>query len=111
MTPEEINEAVAKKLGWTDMKVCTDPDMIHFQELCGYDKDADWGNVPNYCTDIAAAWKVVGHLMSKNYDVSIKCHPAYESEEFYECRIANSSVHEFADTAPMAIALAFLELP
>jgi Phage ABA sandwich domain len=100
MTNQEINEAVARKLGWT------------------YDeKFQDWGNpqdekmlLPDYCGSIAAAWEIVEHVklpMQLGNNCVVKGSEWYC---FWWDNKNNREYREHADTAPMAICLAFLKL-
>jgi hypothetical protein len=86
LTPAELNEAVFKKLG-----------------KCKHDP------LPNYFGSIAAAWEVV-EFVAKEAErkgggplINI-CH-----DGLWHCSIG--LIITQADTAPMAIALAFLKLP
>lgn len=88
MTDQEINEAVARKLGKPD------------KESLLYQKPLD------YCHSIAAAWEILTHcyadldlqygLTQNPSTLNIHCHIGY--------------TEALADTAPMAICLAFLKL-
>lgn len=95
MTPQEINEAVARKLGVGNM----DSIVINGKLIrCPLD----------YCNSIAAAWEIVDHIKSLavRFDVELSCGQS-------RCQIDTLdeiSVIGRADTAPMAICLAFLKL-
>lgn len=86
MTDQEINEAVTRKLH------------PHPCSRCGPDE------VKDYCHDIKAAWEIVKkwhgdwelHRQNGTFDFVL-----YRPSEQYDGQ---------ADTAPMAIALAFLKL-
>lgn len=90
MTNQEINEAVAKKLGWDN------------KPFHGYIRP----NMPNYSTDISAAWEVV-----EKHQISLKYYG-----EAWDCTLTKLldgrwiNAESTADTAPMAICLAFLKL-
>ena len=104
MTDQEINEAVARELGWKK-----DPDHGNLWTR-GYLADLQFLHpLPNYCHSIEAAWEIVEKL--KREDTGIRIHFDYEQwhvdfdhEDFWQYT-------EGADTAPMAICLAFLKLP
>ncbi len=87
-TTAEINEAVARKLGVNPTATFSGVDASTGDILF---------DVPDYCTSIAAAWEV---LESRKDLVLV--------------RFANGLGWEYngvrADTAPMAICLAFLKL-
>jgi len=107
MTNQEINEAVARKLGW--IKV-----------LAGWmdnSRHSIHPNIPNYCTDIADVWEIVEDLpyfkLSTVGYMSIKDRSAITK---WECTTVTGAPTQpigylaEADTAPMAICLAFLKL-
>jgi hypothetical protein len=106
MTDHEINEAVARKLGdKTAMK--------EFQEFHRHCPISCGGkSTPDYCHSIAAAWQILEYVsrscppfphifsLHRNRDGTWQCYfPSYVS-----------TTNAIADTAPMAIALAFLTL-
>jgi hypothetical protein len=80
-----------------------------------FDNNQDWGTVPFYSTDIAAAWSVIDHL--------IALASAAMDQPYFELRTCGSyytavwdteerdwpTVTEDADTAPLAICLAALK--
>lgn len=91
MTDQEINLAVAHKLGYADV-VKRHPD-----------------HIPNYCHSIEAAWEIVERL-DQEWCFSLNWHLSdgkYHAEFYNKGKMRNAQ----ADTAPMAIALAFLKLP
>jgi len=98
MTDNEINEAVARKLGW----------VLGLQFWNHKDKGYLLRNPPPYSTDIKAAWEVVDYVCAKGYSVTVGQNP---------CRCLIWKTHEDfnsiaeADTAPRAICEAFLKLP
>lgn len=98
MTPVEVNEAVARKLGWESSLTPAQKFMMGDAKLF----------VPNYCGKIAAAWEIID--LQKEKLISI-ARPGSE----WICRIIDvynsDEVSEGASTAPMAICLAFLKLP
>ena len=116
MTPAQVNEAVGKKLG-LDIRKCP----IHLMTACCGRND-----IPDYCGSIAAAWEIVekcpmalvpfsnGHWYATTMDM-----PEMEGECFEIWTQSNCATKDecscgrcaIADTAPMAICLAFLKLP
>jgi len=125
MTDQEINEAVARKLGWKSPNHIEDD--CHF---CDETKDHHhlWGAVvggqktiidpvPDYCHDIKAAWWIVEYCQTngwvfncyglENQDAALnqnKWHVVFHKN------IAISSISHGAATAPMAICMVFLKL-
>lgn len=99
MTPQEINEAVARKLGWSIAGV--DPANYYSQRWIQ--------SVPDYCHSIEAAWEIIASLEAGwLYELST----GFGGKHL--CRFVHWEKGEFeesADTAPMAICLAFLKLP
>lgn len=101
----EINEAVAKKLGWKKFDE-------HYQywippDLAARDKYGDRpSHLPLYSQQIQAAWEVVEKC---EYFCLVK--PL--NNEKWKCDMGakNDIIVIWADTAPMAICLAFLKLP
>lgn len=87
MTDQEINEAVARKLGWA-------PVPLSIEQV-----------IPDYCHYIEAAWEIVEFMRKNGRDFNMSVDEggfaiAWQYDEY----IAD------ADTAPMAICLAFLKL-
>jgi len=116
MTDQEINEAVAWKLGWTEAKLTLLNDLGHrygHKFITPMDPDENQCDCPNtwthgiadYCHSIEAAWEIVEHLRSR-YTVGI----------FFGCKQPQftdqigTNIEAVSDTAPMAICLAFLKL-
>lgn len=114
-TDQMINEAVARKLGW---RQCVHdhgneirwnkPEMVN----CAF-------RVPDYCHSISAAWEVVESSPNKEWecwfriDRGIRGYYAgwYETIHGGQSNLDSPLSREWADTAPMAICLAFLKLP
>lgn len=94
MTDSEINEAVARKMGWIPIN----DGRWRRDDLNELGSAAD---IPDYCHSIAAAWEIVEKMgwihMGCMKDLTI----IYDCDEFELVR---------AHTAPMAICLAFLKL-
>lgn len=105
MTPEEINEAVARKLGWSPPG--PPPDSPTWKK-----PDGSYDFVPDYSTDIKAAWEIVDKYISESgWDFSLVGGERYGG--IWQANFLHDQIlisHE-ALTAPMAIALAFLKLP
>lgn len=100
MTPQEKNEAVARKLG---LEICmknADIGDIHIN------RDGSCGPMPDYCGSIAAAWEIVdkipGFLLQRNGGHWTVC--SYNEE--LEC----TNHLAWDRTAPEAIVMAFLKL-
>lgn len=110
----EINEAVARKLGWTEIRYSSEIDGFTGLRPDGVKRgNFATDTVPSYCADIKAAWKIVEHMQEKEYTVEVCAH-GIGGDKYFECWVLHyceSQFHEDADTAPMAIALAFLKLP
>lgn len=104
MTPEEINEAVARKLGWSPPG--PPPDSPTWKK-----PDGSYDFVPDYSTDIKAAWEIVESMKTRNRSIEIW---SPMGDPHWVCRIYEGGEiigGVGADTAPMAICLAFLKLP
>lgn len=109
VTDQEINLAVARGLGWEvrSPSRCEDnkPEHIHIS-----DPSRGIWCLPNYCHSIEAAWEIMEYLAPKYFGISIG-HGT--NPDFWQCEIHGKGwekVYERADTAPMAICLAFLKL-
>lgn len=107
-TTKEINEAVARKLGW---KLDAPISMIVAGEKSSW---RDWiapdghiyTRVPDYCHDIKAAWEILEYC--DGYKIY---HGSYKPEEVTVTLAKNGLVYyASSDTAPMAICLALLKL-
>lgn len=101
MADQEINEAVARKLGWKDTS----------QSKCGGpQKHANHGDfyscyegIPDYCHRIEAAWKIVEiseTMVIAKLSSGWACNPTPPG---FENLVK-------AESAPMAICLAFLKI-
>lgn len=107
MTNTEINEAVARKLGWTQIKCgdthCFGPMSMRWRSVDGRHFDT----FPAYSTSIEAAWEIVESL-KMDFCLSRNGH--------WDCQFGPNGLGQpglidaVADTAPMAICLAFLKL-
>ena len=111
MTDKEINEAVAIKLGWQNLrdKTAISGGIIKYgnpPQCLGFSE-----RIPNYCTEIAAAWEIVEFLIGRNGEGSIFY--SRDRKNFMAALSQGrnlSDAVETSDTAPMAICLAFLKL-
>lgn len=106
MTDQEINEAVAKRLGW----IKTDLTSVGLWKQPGStdDQGVYLRDLPDFCNRIEAAWemaeKIEWFCLEKNHDGS--GWSVYDMAGTEEATLICES-----DTAPMAICLAFLKLP
>lgn len=104
MTNQELNEAVARKLGWVKLDK-PDYSLSHPH----YWKKESGGladEVPAYSTSIEAAWELTEKvpyffLMKPLKNEKWKCDMA----------TADHTIIMYTDTAPLAICKAFLKLP
>ncbi len=90
MSPTEINQAVARKLGWTH----------------GWGEHGYHECFPYYCTSIEAAWEIVEKMPNGSVGKNIHGRWVCSYGIIGSC---DYSIVE-ADTAPMAICLAFLNV-
>jgi len=97
MTDNEIDEAVARKLGIQDPPRC---DGVGHENCLQY----HW---PFYSTEIATAWKIVEFIKAKGDDSEYFCLEGFFSGK-YHCQFDNDSVED--DTVPRVICRAFLKL-
>lgn len=108
MTNQEVNEAVARKLGW--VQCCNPKTMEHGKivDCFGWSKGGSHFHepYPNYTGSIQAAWEIVESLNTDSIQI------CKDGKGVYSCAITgnNSVIAEYADTAQMAICLAFLKL-
>jgi len=67
MSPEEINEKVALKLGAMKLKECNcgDPYDDHWELTHEWNYRKFVKRLPDYCRDILAAWEVVKYLRTQ----------------------------------------------
>lgn len=105
-TDEEINEAVARKMGWEP------PNKQHSLSWIG-PKESDNIEPPDYCRDIKAAWEIVEHLSKNHWVMILEQHglglPHY-AVRFSKIPFSDEmTAHRSANSAPMAICLAFLK--
>lgn len=104
--PREIDRLVAERvMGWTNVSVegtrfgTTPEGKVH-------------AIVPQYSTDMSAAWKVVERLRLLGYQGGID----WATESGYECAFGSSPIPPYegqsfsTETAPLAICLAALKV-
>ena len=117
MTELEINETVAKKLGWIINK--TSDYLPWYGRPNGPPESAMIRELPDYCRDIKAAWEIVEKFKGMGlfqtdaghwYCVSSFNLSEKSSDEWY-FRAEDNEYGMLANTAPLAICLAFLKLP
>lgn len=111
-TDQMINESVAKKLGWTIYPDIVDP-LHRYWFYPNTKKSVKDDDLPDYCQSIEAAWEILEKIKEKfdgvflyNYTGKwVVADPYGAGNELVGATLAE------ADTAPMAICLAFLKLP
>lgn len=111
MFAQQINEAVARKLGYTSVSY------YHNNELTGIppglgpapdDGQSNFKVLPDYCHSIEAAWEIVAALQH-NCDFKLTTISGWTATFMDYIKETKSTAS--ADTAPMAICEAFLKLP
>lgn len=113
MTDQELNEAVAKKMGYAvayaNMRGLKIP-LMREKENKSLMTDG-YSDVPNYCTDIGAAWKIVERCFSSFYLSFDECTETWFCRADC-CRVVEDSCkwRSESDTAPRAICEAFLKM-
>lgn len=106
MTDQEINEAVARKLGWKKEKgFWWSPIISEVPKLTTNNP------LPDFCHSLEAAWEIVEWCKFHKRQIHLDT-----TNVSWVCLIGHSQhgivVHSGeADTAPLAICLAFLKLP
>lgn len=111
MTDTEINEAIALKLGWKKFDQHYQywiPPTIEMMQKYGERPS----HLPLYTKSIAAAWEIVEY--PKYCWQIMRCWDnSYFSavSEIIESKLHTNYSEAKADTAPLAICLAFLKLP
>ena len=112
---QDINEAVARKLGWIAPTHKRNSASIYpngqpFTEYKWHRDKKFVDQVPDYCTQIAAAWEIVEFVKTTKRFVQIW---SPMGEKHWVCHIEQNGdliAGAGADTAPMAICLAFLKV-
>lgn len=110
MTDQEINEAVARKLGWT---------LVAGSDNRVWLKDGDPVNsvvIPDYCHSLEAAWQIWEKLRDMGYDLQLfsswnRRNIVCFNLTFKGDISKNYQAEAEADTAPRAIVKAFLKVP
>lgn len=116
MTNTEINEQVARKLGWYEEML---PSYISpwTGKECGLKptlrnpKTGNSDTIPPYSTSIAAAWEILASLVDAGATVAVDNDDWDEGD--WHCWIYRGPEDHsdgYGATAPMAICLAFLNL-
>lgn len=105
MTDQEINETVARKLGWKHAQ-CQDAPGLKTGKEWWFDLEGMPRDTPDFCHSIAAAWEITEQIPHCTL---------WHGGDWWMCSWAqtdgsNITPHVKADTAPMAIALCFLKL-
>ena len=106
MTNQEINEAVARKLGWGFEDNHWYP--VHIPEKPAYRTK----HLPTFCTSIAAAWEILEALPKWEIKRDGTTVIVYLWDKTTQDGFSQTEHFQgiAADTAPMAICLAFLKL-
>lgn len=106
MTNQEINEAVARKLGWEKNKTLPDVTGLGRPNNAHWYRDGIISSVAApaaYATDISAAWEI---LTDRCQEWHLDCKGTVTAT----LRIDYEHLEAEADTAPLAICKAFLKL-
>lgn len=106
MTPQEINEQIAKRLGYPLIKVTP-------IDSSGKDEESFHIQTPNFCGEIVAAWEIIDFIGDEYCSVS-KCLEQFEGHRWQaqvgSLSLISSKLTAYADTPSMAIARAFLKM-
>jgi len=119
MTDQEINEAVAQKLGWhqTDVFVSGGGTVARWSAALPDGRVQE--KLPDYCHDIKAAWEIVDYINSLPTRIGDKGHFYFQmrrDKQGYTVKLIpgefnkGSTIEATASIAPLAICLAFLKL-
>lgn len=130
MTDQELNEAVARKLGWShSLSGQKDGELNRNQWTPpGKSRLTVWRDLPDYCHSIAAAWEIVEKIKVLPLPDKVNSREISQWEfdlsyygERWEVNFMQDANGEpwyffendegIADTAPKAICKAFLKLP
>src|SRR5437773_625783 len=107
MTDQELNEAVARKMGLNPHFFCPGPNDSPSNMITRADGFSE--NLPDYCHSIVAAWEIL-----ERYGFALSKHPGGYTCELQTSGSLASSIkceHASADIAPLAICKASLKLP
>lgn len=110
MTDQEINEKVARKLGWT---INTTQDYKPWYWPPGSRPESNGvRELPDYSGSIQAAWEIVEHIQNQRLWISLGFDGAVKRWLFRSgpFGLQGQTTEWSADTAPMAICKAFLKL-
>src|ERR1041384_5005958 len=107
MIDQEINEQVARKLGWTE-------NAPEVGRACWHNPQGfDCYTVPDYCQSIKAAWEIWEKLRDMGYDLQLFSSWDRRNIVCFNLTFKGDISKNYqaeADTAPMAICRAFLKL-
>lgn len=114
LSDQEINEQVARKLGFMKGEPCADNCTVWYSHT-----GAVMHGTLDYCHDIQAAWEIVEFVSQKH---AVHVLTGFRGKPWdcttWSCDIGDHPgnkdhwvISESAVTAPMAICLAFLKLP
>jgi hypothetical protein len=106
MTPAEINEAVARKLGFTQTALGWEPPPG--RDTIDYGINLPVGALPDFCQDITAAWEILATLAAKAESLGTGPIIDVTHDGQWHCKIGLVVMQ--SDTASMAIVKAFLSL-
>lgn len=102
MTNQEINEAVARKLGWKECECEPQYRAEHTAYMPGKHI------MPNYTGSIQAAWEIINQFHAVTIGTELR------EKDCWFCELSpqiGPRVRVYAETAPLAICEAFLKLP
>lgn len=108
MTDKNLNEQVARRLGWKDPS----------QPRCGGPREghahgdfyACYEKCPDYCNSIGAAWEIVKFLRNKSMMVSMNLLEHCDLK-ITQYDLSNVLADAWENSTPRALCLAFLRLP
>lgn len=107
----ELNEQVARKLGWTNLhKFDVLPHLLGEPNgaKSEYPNEDGIAKVPDYCGSIEAAWEIV-EFIGKTHSMSMYWLGKEDGSRFWRVGITGKALED-ADTAPLSIVKAFLKM-
>lgn len=111
MTDQEINEAVARNLGWKSRTKRAKEAGKFISDFCAGDGHELGCEEPlDYNNDISAAWDIVDHLKPRRVDLCRREDGKWICKVWHPKIAMQGIATEIADTAPMAVCKAFLKL-